>query len=148
VPWLVRLAWGTAVGLAVLVLLWFVLQPGIVLDWTVQGEPALAFRVYRAPVGTADFGLVGEVLAEPAVQRYRYVDARPWLGWSYDYRVEVVGQDGRPVVSHATTAGVQDALPGQLSVLLTSVLSGLVAVWLAQSWHRPRLAAMGHRQDL
>jgi len=147
VPWLPRLAWGAAVGLAVLVLLWFVLQPGIVLDWSVQGDLALAFRVYRAPLGTADFGLVGEVPAQPEVERYRYVDARPWFGWSYEYRVEVVGQDGRPLVSHATTAGVQDALPGQAAVLLTSVLTGFMAVWLTRSRRLPAFAALGQRQE-
>lgn len=139
--WLPRLAWGAAVGLAVLVLLWFVFQPGIVLDWSVQGSPVLAFRVYRAPLGTADFGLVGEVLAEPEVQHYRYVDARPWLGWSYEYRVEVVGRDGRPVISHATTAGAQDALPGQVAVLLTSMVAGFAAVWLTQNWQLRAFAA-------
>jgi hypothetical protein len=130
VPWLPRLALGAAVGLAVLLLLWVVLQPGIVLEWSVEGDPALAFRVYRAPVGTADFGLVGEVPAEPQVRRYRYVDALPWLAKAYEYRVEALAAGGQPVLSQATEAGALEALPAQLAVVLLSLLAGLGASFL------------------
>jgi anti-sigma factor RsiW len=136
-----RLAWGVAATLAVLIALWTVLQPGIVLAWTVQGGPLTAFRVYRAPVGTADFGLVGEVPVVPGVQQYRYVDARPWTAQAYVYRVEAIGTEGRPLTGHTTSASALEALPGQVAVLLASLIAGCVAVVLARGWWGPALAA-------
>jgi hypothetical protein len=142
-----RLAWGVAATLAVLIALWTILQPGIVLAWTVEGGPPTAFRVYRAPVGTADFGLVGEVPVVPGEQQYRYVDARPWTAQAYVYRVEVVGAGGQPVLSQAVTASALDALSGQVAILLTSFIAGWVAVMLAQRLRMPAVAMVGCKDD-
>jgi hypothetical protein len=129
-----RLAWGTAVALAVLVVLWTLLQPGIQLQWAVDGGTPAAFRIYRAPAGSADFGLLGEVPAEPAVQAYSYVDARLWPAQTYMYRVEAVGAEGEAAASRAITADARTVLPAQLAILLTSLIVGCAAVVVVQRW--------------
>jgi len=128
-------AWGTVLTLAVLIMLWVVIQPGIVLQWSVSDGPPVAFRVYRAPVGSADFSLLHEEPARPDVQRYTYVDARPWPVRTYVYRVEGVRRSGQSsALSPAVTASALDALPGQLALLCTSLIVGYGAVILAQWW--------------
>lgn len=126
-----QLAWGTALALAVLMLLWITVQPGIVLQWSVADGGPAAFRVYRAPVGSADFGLVGELPAGADAQAYSYVDTRLLPGQQYVYRVEAVGQGGQVAASQAITASALEALPGQLAILLTSLLVGYGAVVVA-----------------
>jgi hypothetical protein len=152
---LARLAWGLAVALAVLAVLWTVLQPGIVLQWSAAGGPSAAFRVYRAPVGSGDvelqgnslavaeqlhFGLVGEVPAEARAADYRYVDARPWLARAYVYRIEALGRGGQPLASHAIAATVLEALPAQVAVLLASLMAGCGAAALAGGQRAWRVA--------
>jgi hypothetical protein len=127
-------AWGAALAMAILVLLWGTIQPGIVLQWSVSDGPLSAFRVYRAPLGSADFDLLHEMPAHPGVRQYTYVDARPWPTQTYVYRVEGVRQGGQSALSQAITANALDALPGQLAILFTSLITGYGAVILAQRW--------------
>ena len=130
VSMLPRLAWGLALATAILVLLWAVLRPGITLEWSARGDALTGFRIYRAPLGSADFGLLGEVSADPDVQAYTYVDARPWSRQTYVYRVEAIGPEGETAASQAITAGALDALPSQLAALLTSLIMGCGAAAL------------------
>jgi hypothetical protein len=127
-------AWGAALAAAVLILLWSTIQPGIVLQWSVSDGPLTAFRVYRAPLGSASFDLLHEVPAHPDVQRYTYVDAQLWPAQTYVYRVEGVRQGGQPALSQTITASALDALPGQLAILFTSLIVGYGAVILVQRW--------------
>ena len=62
-----RSAWliGSAVALVLLVALWAVVQPGIALQWSVAGNGASAYRIYRAPANSEDFSLLSEIPAEP-----------------------------------------------------------------------------------
>jgi hypothetical protein len=106
----------------------------------VDGGTPTAFRIYRAPAGSADFGLLGEVPAEPEVQQYAYVDARPWQAQTYVYRVEAVGAAGQAAASRAITVNATDALPSQLGILLMSLAVGCAAVALVQRW---RIAGWG-----
>ena len=130
--------WGGALAAALLILLWSTVQPGVVLQWSVNDGPLAAFRVYRAPLGSADFSLLYEAPARPDVEQYTYVDARLLPGQAYVYRVEGVGQGGRSAFSRAITASALDALPAQLAILFTSLIGGCGATILAQ---RRRLAA-------
>jgi len=125
-----RLAWGLALATAILVLLWAVLRPGITLEWSARGDALTGFRIYRAPLGSADFGLLGEISADPDVQAYTYVDARPWSRQTYVYRIEAIGPEGETAASQAITAGALDALPSQLAALLTSLIVGCGAAAL------------------
>jgi len=127
-------AWGAALAMVALILLWGIIQPGIVLQWSVSDGPLSAFRVYRAPVGSADFDLLHEVPARPGMRQYTYVDVRPWPTQTYVYRVEGVRQGGRSALSQAITANALDALPGQLAILFTSLVIGYGGVILVQRW--------------
>ena len=117
-------AWGGALALAIMLLLWIGIQPGIVLRWSVDGTPLTAFRVYRAAAGSTDFELVREVPAQVDARQYTYVDPLPVPGQTYVYRVEGVGPDSRSTYSQAVAASAIEALPGQLAILLTGLLGG------------------------
>lgn len=125
-------AWGAALSLVVLVLLWAVVRPGIVLRWEVNAGPMTAFRVYRAPVGSADFELVREVAAQPGERAYTYVDAGLLPLRTYVYQVEAVEMGGERVRSTHITASARQALPAQLGLVLISLSVGCGLVLLAQ----------------
>jgi hypothetical protein len=110
-------------SLVVLVLLWAVVRPGIVLQWEVNTGPVTTFRIYRAPVGSADFELVREVAAAPGERVYTYVDPRALPGRTYVYQVEGVGAAGL-VRSGAVTISGLEALPGQVAVILIGLTVG------------------------
>jgi len=122
------------VVVVVLIVLWSLFQPGIMLEWSVAGGPLTGFRVYRAPVGSADSGLLGEVPAEAAVQDYAYLDARLWPGQQYVYRVEAVGAEGQAAASQAIRVDGLAALPAQVAILLASVMAGCAVVALTSRW--------------
>jgi hypothetical protein len=131
-------AWGGVLALAVVLLLWGSIQPGIVLRWSVDNVPLTAFRVYRAAAGSTDFELVQEVPAEPDAQQYTYVDPLLVPGRTYVYRVEGVGPGSKSVFSQAVVASAIEALPGQLAILLIGLAGGYVTVFLM-----PRLGGNG-----
>jgi len=123
--------WKTWVGGMVLILLsaiilWHVIPPGIVLQWSAQGGQPETFRVYRADTihGTGDFELVHEVAATPDAQVYTFRDFLLVPGEEYVYRVEVIDQNGlasssQTIMSHAT-----EALPGQLALFISLIITG------------------------
>lgn len=132
-PFLPGWAWGVALAVVALALLWFAVRPGVVLQWSVNDGPLSAFRVYRAPVGSGDFVLLDELPARPDARQYTYVDARllPWQ--DYVYRVEGVGQAGA-LSSPAITVRGLEALPAQAAVLLASLFVGCAAALLIPRW--------------
>jgi hypothetical protein len=139
-PVLPRLAWGIGLAAAVLFLLWVIIQPGIELQWSVDGETAAGFRIYRAPVGTAEFGLLAEVqpgqdtasgdMAGFQSTSYVYMDSLPLPGQKYTYLVQAIDRDGQPVASRTIVADGWQALPAQMAIILTSLLVGFGAVLL------------------
>jgi len=132
-------SWWAGLVLAIMVLvgLWYIVQPGIVLQWTVSGQSPETYRIYRAPSGTADFQLIHEIKAQDEISYYRYVDTLLLPGQSFSYRVEGVGQVGRIAVSQMVTIPPLAALPGQLAVILTSLAAGYCAVMLFRIWPLP-----------
>jgi hypothetical protein len=129
--------WGAVLSLVVLVVLWVVVRPGIVLQWEVNPGAVTAFRVYRAPVGSADFELLRQVAARPGDREYTYVDARPMPLQTYVYQVEAVEQEGDVVSSPRITASALEALPAQLGVIFISLSVGYALVFLARLWLSP-----------
>jgi hypothetical protein len=129
-----RLAWvwGGMLAVAIVALLWVVVQPGIVLQWSVNDGPLTAFRVYRAPVGSTDFELVYEIRAQPDSEEYTFIDAALWPGQTYVYRVEGLNPGEQPAVSQAITANALEALPSQLAVILVGLIGGYGAAMLVQ----------------
>jgi hypothetical protein len=113
--------------LAVLTLavLWNVIQPGIGLQWSVNGSVPAAFRVYRAPLGSDRFEIVREVPARPNTLDYSFIDTTLWPGQAYQYRIEAINHEA---MSATIAASGSDVLPLQLAIVFSSLLIGLAAV--------------------
>ena len=126
-------AWvfGLVLTLAVLLLSWAVLQPGVVLEWSVENSALEKFRVYRAVQPEAEFDLLEEVAASPSTGRYTFVDHVILPSQPYVYRVEVVGSSGS-TYSEVVVGDTLAALLTQLAVLLASLVIGYSGVLLLQ----------------
>lgn len=126
-------AWvfGAFLTLAVLMLSWAVLRPGVILEWSVENPALEKFRVYRAVQPDAKFDLLEEVAASPSTGRYTFVDDVILPAQPYVYRVEVVGQEGS-TSSQVVAGDTLAALLTQLAVLLASLVIGYSGVLLLQ----------------
>ncbi len=126
-------AWvfGVFLTLAVLVLSWAVLRPGVVLEWSVESPALEKFRVYRAVQPDAKFDLLEEVAASPSSGRYTFVDDVILPAQPYVYRVEVVGREGS-TSSQVVAGDTLAALLTQVAVLLASLVIGYSGVLLLQ----------------
>lgn len=141
----------TALGFPVLILsivtlilaasvIWQALPPGIVLQWSVQGQAPETFRVYRAEAGSGQivadnqFELINEVPAAGRIREYTFTDIRLLPGQNYVYRVEGLTATGQPAASQTITGRATDALPGQLAMLLVLVFCGYVVYAMFQQW--------------
>jgi hypothetical protein len=124
----------------ILLALWMVIQPGLGLRWVValNGDPLTAFRIYRAPAGTQAFELIAEIPAQAAVTEYEYVDMRSLPVGVYQYRVEGLGPNTRPVLSETVAVSAAQVWPSLAAMLL---VSGLAGVALARVMPAPRLRA-------
>jgi hypothetical protein len=132
--WRPSLIWVPIVLLLILagILLWHVLPPGLVVQWSVQGKAPATFRVYRAPAESSeidDFTLIGELAAESGVVDYGFTDLRLIPGQSFSYRVEAISDVGQLAASQAMVGDSLDALPGQLLLILiaAATLLGLLS---------------------
>lgn len=134
--WFTR-AWGAALAVTTLLLLWAVLQPGIQLQWSVNQGHAAAFHIYRAPAGSADFALLYKSTNLPAAREYRFVDTALWRGQAYAYRIVALGPEEQRLFSNEVITDVYTALPGQLAVILTSIIIGYSAVTFIERWPVP-----------
>jgi len=130
---------GFGAALLVFVLLWALVRPGVVLGWTASGELPAAYRVYRSPLSGEMQALVGELAAAPTEDSYRYVDPFVLPLARYTYRVEAVAADGRSLARQALVVDAAAALPGQLAVLLASLLVGWGAVTAFKELGTPTL---------
>lgn len=142
----------TALGVPVLLLslvalllattvIWQALPPGIVLQWSVEGQMPEAFRVYRAEVNSrtaasAHFKLLEELPAAEAGQKYTFTDFRLLPNQNYIYRVEGLDAAGRPAASQTISGQGIDALPGQLAILLVLSFTAY-AFWQLLRLKRP-----------
>ena len=129
----VSLSMGTVLTLAILIILWMVVRPGVVLQWSVSESSLSTFRIYRAPMGSQDYKLLSEVPLEENVLQYSFVDA--WLvpGQDYVYRVEGVEQGQFLAVSQSIVTSSMVALPGQLAILFTSLVLGYTGLTLIRA---------------
>lgn len=123
---------GLSLAAVTLVLLYFIIRPGVMLQWSVSGTESLTYRVYRAPSGSQDFVLLGEVQGVTGIRQYSYLDALILPGKSYIYRVEALTLSGSPVISQRVVSQSTAALPGQLAILIASLLMGYLAASLAR----------------
>jgi len=118
---------GAIFALLALLLLWNVVQPGIGLQWSVNGATPTAFRVYRAPAGSDRFEFLREIPAQPGTMNYSYVDTALWPGWKYQYRVEAVNDWA---TSATIAANGADVLPAQLAIVFSSLLTGIAGAYV------------------
>jgi hypothetical protein len=125
---------GLAITLAVLILLWLIIRPGIVLNWSISDDGMQSYRIFRAPQGTTDYKLLSQVRAKPGKIEYTYIDSLllPWQ--NYSYIVEGVSQEGQDILSQTISTSARQALPGQLSLLITSLIVGFSILLLLQYW--------------
>jgi hypothetical protein len=144
--WVWRLLSYVALVFSIFLLLLVVVQPGVMLEWS-AGEAVDAFRIYRLNAGQASYELVGEMAAQPGLSHYNFVDA--WfLPWQrFTYIVEGVNEQGQAALSQAVTGNALSALPGQIALLLSSViLAGIMRMAVSRleksdSKNRPMLLA-------
>jgi len=129
---------GAAFAVLALLLLWNVVQPGIGLQWSVNGTVPTAFRVYRAPAGSDRFEILREIPAQSGTADYSYVDTALWPGQDYQYRVEAVNDRAAAATVAANGAEV---VPAQLAIVLSSLLIGIAGAYaLREAAGQPRPA--------
>jgi hypothetical protein len=120
---------GALLTVLALLLLWNVVQPGIGLQWSVDGTVPAAFRVYRASAGSERFEFVREVPAQAGLMNYTYVDTALWPGQTYQYRVAAVNAE---TASATVAANGIEVLPTQLAIIFSSLLIGLAGAYALQ----------------
>lgn len=124
---------GFAVAVMVFSLLWFIVKPGVTLRWSIKGASPASFRIYRAPSGSENYTLVGEVTAGDKQLVYQYRDHMLIPESAYLYRVQGIDSDGGVAFSQAVVSDPRSILPGQLSILLTSMIMGYACLSLLKS---------------
>ncbi len=121
------------------VLLWNILPPGIVLEWSFDGYAPEAFLVYRAagdPAGgdeTLDFALIEQVPVDTGNRAYRFTDIGALPGQSYVYLVEAIGPNGFSMGSDLVSADAAQALPGQAALVFAFIGLILALVLLVKN---------------
>lgn len=122
-------AWGLGMALIALslMLFWYVLPPGIVLQWTVSGNNPAAFRVYRTRADQPqNYQLLDEISAGISLNSldarvFTYRDLFLLPGQGYEYRIEMIDHNGLAYSQTIMSTAFQ-ALPGQLALLLSFIL--------------------------
>jgi hypothetical protein len=113
------------------------------LQWSVEGEGAQGFHVYRATVEpgrtaeASDFVLLDEVPVRSGKEAYSFTDVRLLPGQEYVYRVEVLNQQGWPAASQTVTGRSADALPGQIAMLLVFLFAAY-SLWAMRGLWQPQ----------
>lgn len=115
---------GTIMAIFMMAALWFVIRPGVMLDWSVQHEGMVGYKLYRADLGSTQFKLIKVVTARIGQQRYSYTDILLLPGKDYVYRVEAIPATGNPVYSQEVSGKYLEILPGQAALLITSIIFG------------------------
>lgn len=118
--------WAVGMALIVLsfILFWFVLPPGIVLQWTTSGNKPVTFRIYRANSGQPqNFELLDEISASTnltslGARVFTYRDLFLLPGQTYEYRIEMIDPNGL-AYSETIMSQAFQALPGQLALLIS-----------------------------
>jgi hypothetical protein len=130
------LGWLSAIlfTLAIAILLWVAVQPGVRLEWSVNGEGLAGYRVYRAAQGSDTYELIGVVPYQQNLTQYSFVDAMLLPGQVFIYKVEGVGISGDLALSRSIASSPFVALPGQLAILFSSLVVGVTLTLLIQNW--------------
>jgi hypothetical protein len=121
------------ITMLILVVSWFVIKPGIVVEWKVNNDKFNTFRIYRAEENSGNYQIVYETSAASSNKEYQFIDAvlLPWH--SYSYFVE--GSDDLETIalSQTLTGHAINVLPTWIVIILLSACIGYLSVWLFQS---------------
>ena len=150
VAWRPTLVWAPIVAILIFsaITILRVAPPGLVVQWSVEGELPVTFRILRAPAEEADdFTVIGELDAESGVVEYGFTDLRLIPGQVFQYRVEALSPTGQLTTSQAMVGNTLDALPGQLLLVLTFMVAALGIIALfnhlrSSQWKDGRLALL------
>ncbi len=115
-----------------LLLLWLIIRPGILLQWTISEPAVVNYRIYRAPANSGMFSLVEELPGNPGLRNYSYLDSLFVPGLQYIYRVDGMDAANKALFSQAVLSSTAGALPGQAAILVASALVGLLAAGLVR----------------
>jgi hypothetical protein len=139
------LSWGLGLLLAsiVLIALWLIVRPGVVLRWSISGEIPTKFQVFRSPVGSSNLELIGEIKTSPGILNYQFVDGLTLPGRTYVYHVEGVGSSGVIGISQSVLGNPLSVLPGQVAILITSLVFGSIVVLAIKSWPKVIIPRFG-----
>jgi hypothetical protein len=125
----------TSFAIAIVLILW-AMPPGIVLQWSVEGQEPALFEVYRAEASEADnvmnpaYQLLRKLPATSERDTYSILDTGPTVGHDYVYRVVALGSSGELMASQTIVTRGNQALYGQLvTALLLAATVLLVALW-------------------
>jgi len=113
---------GAVLGLIILAILWGIVQPGIVLQWTWENGDLQTFQVYRASEGSQDFSLIREIPTQETSSNYTYVDPLLVPGLNYSYQIIGIDSQGDSIFSQIVTDSSIGAMPGQIAIIVTSLV--------------------------
>ena len=125
---------GLLLAFCILILLWFTVRPGVVLQWSLDQDGINSYRIFRASHGSNQFELITEIASQNNRMTYTYVDAFLIPGKDYIYRVEGVRVNGESVFSQKIPGRYLEILPGQLALIFTSLVAGFGITFLGQYW--------------
>jgi fibronectin type 3 domain-containing protein len=134
-----RWAIGAVLSLIILAILWGIVQPGIVLQWAWKNGDVETFRVYRAAEGSVDFSLLSEISTKKTATEYTFVDSTLIPGQNYTYKIQAVNNDGQLVFSELVSDSGISALPGQLALIITSLVIAYGLINLRSIQHLGKL---------
>ena len=139
------LAWFAALAIVIVAvaLVWYAMPPAVMLEWSVQGDQPVEFRIYRARAEgldeskAADYQLLKHLPGNQTEQAYSYSDILLVPGQQYLYRVEAVDASGVIVQSGTVPGKASSALPAQLISLAGTLILLYVLLSFFSGMRRP-----------
>jgi hypothetical protein len=125
--------YALGLALAILIILWTILRPGVVLNWKVSGGEVTSFRIYRSIEGSNEFRLLDDIPVHNGEANFRYVDIVSLPFIDYTYYIEGFFQATSVGISQVVTGNPVVALPGQLALVCASLFMGYGIVILIRN---------------
>jgi hypothetical protein len=130
--------WGIVSGafltIAIMVLLWLAVRPGVVLQWSHERDGVTVYRIYRANQGSSQYTLIKEIPAQAGQMHYSFVDGFIFPGKNYVYSVEGLRSNGEKSLSSVVNGRAVDVIPAQLALLVASLVLGYGIVMFIRIW--------------
>lgn len=126
------------IALTLLIILWSIIRPGIVLQWTIADIQLNDIRIYRTVQGREEFQIIYEARVQNRSNVYTFTDLLilPWQ--TYTYVLNGYNQDGISIASQQVIGRAVEALPGQLALISASLFTGYLVIYLFEAWRSNR----------